>query len=118
MRYTATSVVKLGPGAILGLTKDQARDRAHVLKPAPRKGFFETTGHVQFKVGEVFDYHGTLPKSMAETVEPEEDAKARAAEEAKAAAAAREPLLARIAELEQQFAASQAALAEAVEPKT
>lgn len=88
MKYTAKAVVTLPAGTVLGLTEAQARDRKHALEPLATKGFYTTKQPAQFKVGEVFDYAGDLPKALAEDMDAAERSKAQAAADAKAAAAA------------------------------
>lgn len=71
MKYVAVAIVNLVAGAVLGLSKAQAATRTHCLAPvAGRKGWYEATGPVQFKVGEEFQFDGELPKSLAESLEP------------------------------------------------
>lgn len=67
MKHTVIAVLSLPAGTRLGLSKDQARRRAHALKPAGR-GYYLTTAPVQFKVGEQVDYDGELPKHLATLV--------------------------------------------------
>lgn len=69
MRYRVTSTLSVGPGTLLGLTKEQAVPRAYALA-AKGSGQYLTTLPVQFKVGEVIGYEGDLPKGQAELVEP------------------------------------------------
>lgn len=88
MKYTAKAVVTLPAGTVLGLSEAQARDRKHALEPMATKGFYTTKQPAQFKVGEVFDYAGELPKALAEDMDAVERSKAQAAADAKAAAAA------------------------------
>lgn len=71
MKYIALAVVAFAAGAELGLNKDQASARHHVLTPhAKRKGWYQSTGPVQLKAGEEFQFDGDLPKGMADTLEP------------------------------------------------
>ena len=115
MKYIATTVVQFPAGVDLGLSKEQAALRGHCIAPhAKRKGWYTTTGPLQFKVGEQFLYDGDMPKAMASMMEPaekaaskaEQDAKAKAAAEAKAHADALDAA-------EAAVAAAEAALAQA-----
>jgi hypothetical protein len=47
---------------ILELTKEQYQTRKYCLKPARKKGQYEVTGPVCFKVGEEIGYDGKVPK--------------------------------------------------------
>ena len=69
MKYTATAIVNLPAGTVLGLSESQAASRMHALQPKGRKGVYLAMQPVQFKVGETFDYDGELPKSLAQSVE-------------------------------------------------
>lgn len=89
MKYIALAVVAFAAGADLGLTEAQASARAHALTPiGGRKGWYTTTGPVQFKAGEEFQHDGELPKALAESVESARKAKAEAIAAARAKAEA------------------------------
>jgi hypothetical protein len=109
MKYIATTVVGFPAGADLGLSKEQAALRGHCIAAHPkRKGWYTTTGPLQFKVGEHFLYDGDMPKSMASMVEPadkptskaEQEAKAKSDREAREKAAAIEAADAAVADAE------------------
>jgi len=68
MKYTVVSTLTLGPGTKLGLSKEQAASRAHLLTPAG-KGHYITNAHVQFKAGEEINCDDELPKHAAQLVE-------------------------------------------------
>ncbi|MDF3821977.1 hypothetical protein P3G55_18880 [Leptospira sp. 96542] len=111
MKYTAVSVVTLPEDAVLGLSEQQAKARAHALSPMG-KGRYKTKAPVHFKVGEVFVYEGELPKVLASSLEPvEAERKRKPAQTADAAAQAlaqqREALAVRLAELNQALDAAQ-----------
>lgn len=92
MKYITLAVLSLQAGALLGLTESQAAARQTVLAPVPgRKGWYTTTGPVQFKVGEELLHDGELPKHLADAVESPDaqQAKARAKARAKADAKAK-----------------------------
>ncbi|MDO8778099.1 MAG: hypothetical protein Q7K57_57155 [Burkholderiaceae bacterium] len=73
MKYTTIAVLSLQAGVLLGLTESQAATRKTVLTAVPaRKGWYITTGPVQFKRGEEFLHDGELPKHLAEAVDPGE----------------------------------------------
>jgi len=89
MKHITIAVLALGAGVALGLSEAQAKLRKHLLTPVEgRKGWYTTTGPVQFKVGEQIETDAGLPKGLAEAVEDlqcaqrESKAKAKAAEEA------------------------------------
>lgn len=50
--YKVTETIKLNPGVIIGLNKEQAAARAHCLE-STRGNLFKVTAPVQFKAGEV-----------------------------------------------------------------
>lgn len=78
MKYTTIAVLSLQAGVLLGLTEAQAATRKTVLTAAPaRKGWYTTTGPVQFKRGEVFLFDGDLPKHLAQAVDPAEGREAK-----------------------------------------
>lgn len=89
MKYIVTATLMLAAGTVLGLTEAQAATRRHVLQPTSRKGWYTTTGEVQFKVGEEIQCDATLPKELADNLTTREKAKADAAAKAEAEAAAR-----------------------------
>jgi hypothetical protein len=68
MQVRALQTLRLGPGTILTLSEQQARDRAHVLAPGA-DGSFVSTGEVCFKVGEQFGVAVELPKALAQCVD-------------------------------------------------
>jgi hypothetical protein len=75
---------------LLGLTESQAASRKTVLAPVPaRKGWYTTTGPVQFKVGEEILHDGDLPKHLAHAVETPDAQQAKAKAKAKAKADAK-----------------------------
>ncbi|MFZ4623274.1 MAG: hypothetical protein ACOYNF_03455 [Rhodoferax sp.] len=77
MKYTTVAVLTLPAGAVLGLTEAQASTRSHVLQCVPaRKGWYNTTAAVQFKIGEEIQIEGDLPPILAHAVQ---DAAATAA---------------------------------------
>lgn len=45
------------------LTEAQAKERGHLLRESGAKGVYEVVKPIEFKVGEVFGYDGTLPKN-------------------------------------------------------
>lgn len=74
-KYTATAVVNVAAGALLGLTAKQAADRSHVLKRVhvdakTGDGTFEVIGPVQFKAGEQFSTDIEPGKAMRELLAP------------------------------------------------
>lgn len=88
MKYVSLTMVSFGAGALLGLSVDQSAARTASIAPVPgRKGWFTTTGPVQFKRGEEFQFDGELPKAMAQHLETPAE-KARAVNAARSAAAA------------------------------
>ena len=68
MQVRALQTLRLGPGTILTLNEQQARDRAHVLAPGA-DGSFISTGEVCFKAGEQFGVAVELPKALAQCVD-------------------------------------------------
>lgn len=68
MKVRALQTLMLGPGTVLTLSEQQARDRAHVLADAG-DGRVRTLGEVCFKAGEEFSVDVALPKALAEMVE-------------------------------------------------
>lgn len=123
MKYVATSVVTFGAGSALGLSKAQADARHASVKPIEgRKGWYETTGPVQFKRGEEFEHDGELPKSIADSMEPlakparqrrEKDDGGKTAEQAAAEKAAAEKAAAEQAAAD-ELAAKREALQERI----
>lgn len=110
--YTALAVVGIPAGALLGLTADQARRRAHLIKPLEvdkKTGFgtYEVLARTEFKVGEKFASNIDVGKAHASSLEPAEvtekrhAASAKEAARAKDVAALRERAAAQAAELEQ-----------------
>lgn len=93
MKYITTAVLALGAGVALGLTEAQVAPRKHVLSPiAGRKGWYTTTGPIQFKTGETIHSDVELPKALADQAESAEKkaAKARAQQQAEENAGAAE----------------------------
>lgn len=89
MKYITLAVLSLQAGTCLGLTEAQAASRKTVLAPVPaRKGWYTTTGPVQFKVGEEIMHDGDLPKHLAHAVETPDAQQAKAKTKAKEAAKA------------------------------
>ncbi len=66
--YRVTSPFNVDPGTVLKLVPAQSAPRKHVLKEI-EKGTFQTTGPVQFKVGEVVGIEGALSKRAAGLLE-------------------------------------------------
>lgn len=62
------AVANFHQGAVLGLTKEQAAARSHLLKDLG-KGKYEVLDKVQFKIGEQLGYEGELPNSIEVLVE-------------------------------------------------
>lgn len=61
---------------ILELTKEQYQTRKYCLKPAKKKGQYEVTCPVFFKIGEKIGYDGKVPKVVQTSlITPEEYAK-------------------------------------------
>jgi len=127
MKQTATSTITLGPGVTVGLTEAQAKPRANVLHPvAGRTGFYLTTGHVQFKAGETFEYDDKVPKALAPVLDDEAATKAKAADAAKAkrdagklakAEARVSELEGEVTQLQEELTAAAARIAELEKPK-
>lgn len=78
-KYQIISSLSVGAGVRLGLSKEQAACRAHVLKDEG-KGVYMTLAAVQFKAGESVSIDGALPKPMASLVEKTKPAKKAEAE--------------------------------------
>jgi colicin import membrane protein len=90
MKYITIAVLSLQAGMLLGLTEAQAASRKTVLAPAPaRKGWYTTTGPVQFKVGEEILCDSEIPKHLADAVESPDVSQAKAKARAKAKADAK-----------------------------
>jgi hypothetical protein len=70
VRYRVLAPMTLYPGAVLGLTPEQADARSFGLDP--KGGFWLVTKAVSFKAGEQIEHEGDLPKSLAHVVEPAE----------------------------------------------
>ena len=112
MKYTTIAVLSLQAGMLLGLTEAQAASRKTALAPIPtRKGWYTTTGPVQFKVGEEILCDSDIPKHLADAVESPDvsQAKARAKAKAKAKADAEAVAAAEAAALAASEAAAVAA---------
>lgn len=76
-KYVTTQPVKLGPGAILGLSDDQVRHRGHLLKKLGN-GRYQALAEVAFKAGEEIAAEGVMPKTLAPMfapVQPEKSGK-------------------------------------------
>ena len=73
MQVRALQTLRLGPGTILTLSEQQARDRAHVLASG-NDGSYTSTGEVCFKAGEVFGVAVELPKALVQCVDVVADA--------------------------------------------
>lgn len=63
----ATDTVRIGPGTILKLSKDQAASRIRRLI-AKGEGLYEATELLEFKRGEKFGIEGQIPKSSLEAL--------------------------------------------------
>jgi predicted nucleic acid-binding Zn-ribbon protein len=93
MKYTVTARSLVIGGGVVILSKQQASDRSHNLKPLGKDNY-EVVNPIELKAGEVFGYKGDLPKSMVEAIEKpgkadaEAEAKAKADAEAEAKAKA------------------------------
>lgn len=85
MHYVVTATLRLPAGSVVGLSDAQASVRRHVLQPdAKRKGWYEATADLSFKVGEAIQYQGELPKALADNVEaPKRDDKSKPKAEGK-----------------------------------
>lgn len=81
MHYVVVSPLRLPAGSVVGLSDAQASVRRHALSPiAKRKGWYQATTDLSFKVGEAIQYQGELPKALADSVDaPKRDAKGKAA---------------------------------------
>jgi ATPase subunit of ABC transporter with duplicated ATPase domains len=114
-KYTATAVVSIAAGALLGLTGKQASARAHQLKPVEvdkktGDGTYQVLSPTQFKIGEQFTTDLELNKAMAAVLEPVEVTREKERDKAKAAAATKDlaAARARIKELEDALEAARA----------
>lgn len=67
--YTVIAVLGFNPGTVLGLSKEQAHRRRHLLKPLG-EGLYEVTGRVEFKVGEEIATDVELNKALATALQP------------------------------------------------
>ena len=106
MRYVTINVARFPAGAVLGLSKAQAAARRHAIKP--RGGDrYETTAPVEFKAGEVFEYVGDLPKSLAAVIEQADRSKARVANKPSAGESETAAVKTADATAQQQLAAGQ-----------
>lgn len=116
MKYTTIAVLSLQAGMLLGLTEAQAASRKTALAPIPtRKGWYTTTGPVQFKVGEEILCDSDIPKHLADAVESPDVSQAKAKARAKAKADAKAKAEADAAAAD-EAAAANAAQAPALEP--
>ena len=87
-KYTTCAVLALGAGVALGLTEAQAKVRKHLLDPTPgRKGWYTTTGPIEFKRGEQIETDCPLPKSLVDAVEDPQRSQREAKAKPKADAA-------------------------------
>lgn len=78
--YIVTGVVVTLHAGKVKLTSHQASLRLYALKKIS-DDVYEITGATQFKKGEIFEWDGELPKSMADQVEMEDPKPAPTAEE-------------------------------------
>lgn len=69
MRYRVLAPMTLHPGALLGLTAEQAAARSFGLVPEGAQ--WRVVKPVGFKAGETIEHAGELPKALAQAVEPE-----------------------------------------------
>jgi hypothetical protein len=77
MKYVVLAVLSFGAGVALGLSDVQAAARTAFISPVSgRKGWYLTTGLVQFKCGEEVLFDGELPKAMAGLVDSGDKPKA------------------------------------------
>jgi hypothetical protein len=67
MRYRVLAPMTLHPGALLGLTAEQAQARSFGLEAAG--AMWRVVKPVSFKAGEHIDHDGELPKQLAQVVE-------------------------------------------------
>jgi hypothetical protein len=67
MRYRVLAPMHLHPGALLGLTEEQAAARSFGL--APEGEMWRVVKPVGFKAGEEIEHDGELPKTLAAVVE-------------------------------------------------
>lgn len=112
MKYTTIAVLSLQAGTLLGLTEAQAAPRKTVLTAVPaRKGWYTTTGPVQFKVGEEILCDSEIPKHLADAVESPDASQAKAKGKARAKAKADAEAAAAEAEAAALAASEAAALA-------
>jgi hypothetical protein len=90
-KFILAAAVTFNPGAVLGLTKEQAEPRKSNLESLG-KGNYLVKESVQFKAGEKLGHEGALPKNIADKVasaaDDKAEAKAKAEAEAKAKAEA------------------------------
>lgn len=76
-KYIVTSRVARLSGGVLHLTAEQAKHRAHNLKPLG-KNRHEIINPVEFKAGEEIGYEGDLPKTLADNLTTKANAEAAA----------------------------------------
>lgn len=57
-----------GPGAILRLTAEEARERKMYFTPAKEEGFFQCTAETHFKKGSIVEFQGDVPKMYTNSV--------------------------------------------------
>jgi hypothetical protein len=70
MHYVVTATLRLPAGSVVGLSDAQYSVRQHALLPiAKRKGWYQATTDLSFKVGEAIQYQGELPKALADSVD-------------------------------------------------
>lgn len=83
-RIVTTTVMRFGPGTVLGLSKAKAAARAHALEPAGSDGAYRVTSAVEFKVGEEIGVAEAVPKDQsgnAKAVKTANPAKGKKAED-------------------------------------
>lgn len=87
MRYRVLTPMQLHPGALLGLTAEQAAARAFGLQA--EGALWRVVKAVGFKAGEVIEHQGELPKALAAAVEADPSAEQSSPQPAHAAPAAK-----------------------------
>lgn len=71
--FKAVDVCRLGPGAKVALTPDQAKTRMHNLK-ALGDDVYEAIAPIEFKRDEEFGYEGALTRALEAVTAPADDA--------------------------------------------
>jgi hypothetical protein len=79
-RIVATTILRFGPGTVLGLSETQAAARSHALAPAGAEGAYRVTSAVEFKVGEEIGVAEAAPKDPAGNAQAVKPAKGKKAE--------------------------------------